>query len=57
MADTGAPRYPVIHVVHPDSDVHPNEEGMARIHNQYTGQTYFADSDKYLQAIKDNPNK
>lgn len=57
MADNEAPRYPLIHVVHPDSDVSPGEMGITRIHNQHTGQTYFSDSENYLQAIKDNPNK
>lgn len=53
MADTGAPRYPVIHVVHPDSDVHPNEIGMARIHDELTGRTTFCDSEDYLQGVRD----
>lgn len=57
MADNEAPRYPLIHVVHPDSDVSPGEMGITRIHNQHTGQTYFSDTENYLQAIKDNPNK
>lgn len=48
MADTGAPRYPVIHVVHPDSDVSPNEPGMVWVHDELTGETTIQDAEKYL---------
>ena len=47
MADTGAPRYPVIHVIHLDSDVHPNEPGLASVHDELTGVTTVQDSEKY----------
>jgi hypothetical protein len=47
MADTGAPRYPVIHVVHPDSDVSPNEPGMVWVHDELTGVTTVQDSERY----------
>lgn len=48
MADAGAPRYPVIHVVHPDSDVSPNEPGMVWVHDELTGETTVQDAEKYL---------
>jgi hypothetical protein len=47
MADNGAPRYPVIHVIHPDSDVSPNETGMVWVHDELTGQTSVQDAEKY----------
>lgn len=54
MADNGAPVYPVIHVT---SDVGINEPGIVQIRDEYTGQTYYADQETYLDAIKNNPNK
>lgn len=54
MADSGTPRYPVIHVT---SDVGINEPGIVSIHDEATGQTYYADRESYLDAIRDNSNK
>jgi hypothetical protein len=48
VADSGAPKYPVIHVVHPDSDVSPNEPGMVWVHDDATGETRIEDAEKYL---------
>lgn len=47
MADTGAPRYPIIHVIHPDSDVSPTEPGMVWVHDELTGATSVQDAEKY----------
>lgn len=47
MADCGAPRYPLIHVIHADSDVSPDEPGMVWVHDEATGITTVQDSDKY----------
>lgn len=47
MADNGAPRYPVINVVHPDSDISPNEPGMVWVHDEATGQTRVEDAERY----------
>lgn len=48
MADTGAPRYPVIFVT--DAGAPP---GLVIIHNEATGQTVQATPEGYLDAIKD----
>lgn len=48
MADNGAPRYPIINVIHMDSDVHPDEPGLAWVHDELTGQTSVQDAEKYL---------
>lgn len=53
MADSGAPTYPVINVIHPDSDVSPSEAGIVRIHDELTGRTTFSDSESWLQGIRD----
>jgi hypothetical protein len=47
MADYGAPRYPIIHVVHQDSDVNPYEPGMVWVHDELTGETRVEDAEKY----------
>lgn len=52
MADNGAPRYPLIHVIHLDSDVSPTEPGMASVHDEKTGITTVQDSEKYLYGPK-----
>ena len=56
MADTGAPRYPVIHVT---SDVGINEPGIVEIRDGYTGQTYYADAEEsaWCEAIKNRGEK
>lgn len=48
MADNGAPRYPAIHVIHLDSDIHPNEPGLVSVHDEATGQTTIQDAEPYL---------
>lgn len=47
MSDYGAPEYPVIRVVHMDSDVDPNEYGMVSRHDEATGTTVVEDGEKY----------
>lgn len=47
MADIGAPKYPMVVVVHPDSDVHPDEPGMVWVHDEETGQTSVQDAERY----------
>lgn len=54
MADTGAPRYPIIIVTDAGAP-----EGLVNIHNQATGQTVQSTQAAYLDAIRDmnNPPK
>lgn len=54
MADTGAPRYPIIIVT--DAGAPP---GCVNIHNQATGQTVQSTQADYLAAIRNmnNPGK
>ena len=52
MADYGAPKYPVIHVIHPDSDVSPNEPGMVWVHDELDGSTSVQDAEKYQYPPK-----
>jgi hypothetical protein len=48
MADTGAPRYPIIHVVHPDGDVSSGEPGIVWVHDELTGETSIQDAEPYF---------
>jgi len=48
MADISAPRYPVIRVIHLDSDVHPDEPGLVSRHDEATGETTIVDAEPYL---------
>lgn len=54
MADNQAPRYPIINVVHPDSDVSPDEPGMVWVHDEKTGATTVQDAEPYYYGPPKN---
>jgi len=48
VSDYTLPTYPMIRVVHLDSDIHPDEPGLVSVHDELTGTTTVQDAEKYL---------